>query len=141
MGRIIAIDYGTKRTGLAITDPGQRIATPMETVPTHRLMNYLQEYMQKEAVDLLVVGFPMQMDYSESESVKQIRYFVGAFRKRFKEVPVKWVDERFTSSLAKDTLVRGGMKKSKRREKGQVDRVSAALILQSYLEQRNKNPG
>ena len=141
MGRIIAIDYGTKRTGLAITDPGQRIATPMETVPTHRLMNYLQESVVIIWPVAIVGGFPMQMDYSESESVKQIRYFVGAFRKRFKEVPVKWMDERFTSSLAMDTLVRGGMKKSRRREKGQVDRVSAALILQSYLEQRNKTPG
>lgn len=138
MGRIIAIDYGTKRTGLAITDPGQMIASPMETIPTHDLMNYLQQYLEKEPVDLLVVGRPRRMDNSESESMKQIRYFVAAFRKRFKQIPVKWMDERFTSRLAMDALVRGGMKKTDRRRKGQVDRVSAALILQSYLEHRNK---
>jgi putative Holliday junction resolvase len=136
-GRIAAIDYGTKRTGVAVTDPGQLIATPLETVPTHELMNYLQSYFEQEQVDLLVVGFPRKMDYSESESMKQIRFFVGAFRKRFKEIPVEYMDERFTSSLAKEALWSGGMKKRERQEKGQVDRVSAALILQSYLELRN----
>ena len=136
-GRIIAIDYGTKRTGLAVTDPGQMIASPMETVPTHELMSYLQAYFEREQVDLLVVGHPRQMDHSDSESMKQIRFFVAAFKKRFKEIPVEWMDERFTSRLAKDAMIRGGMKKSDRRLKGQVDRVSAALILQSYLEKRN----
>lgn len=136
-GRILAIDYGTKRTGVAVTDPEQLIATPLETVPSHELMNYLQNYFGQEQVDLLVVGFPRKMDYSESESMKQIRFFVGAFRKRFKEIPVEYMDERFTSSLAKDALWSGGMKKSERRKKGQVDRVSAALILQSFLELRN----
>jgi len=137
LGRIIAIDYGSKRTGLAVTDPGQMIASPMETVPTHELMNYLQTYFEKEQVDLLVVGHPRQMDHSESESMKQIRFFVGAFKKRFQEIPVEWMDERFTSRLAMDAMVAGGMKKSDRRKKGQVDRVSAALILQSFLEKRN----
>lgn len=137
MGRILAIDYGTKRTGVAVTDPGQMIASPVETVPTHELMNYLQAYFEKELVDLLVVGHPKQMDYSESESMKQIRFFVGAFKKRFKEIPVELMDERFTSSLAMDALVTGGMKKSDRKVKGNVDKVSAALILQSYLEKRN----
>jgi len=138
LGRIVAIDYGSKRTGLAVTDPGQMIASPMETVPSHELMNYLQAYFEKEQVDLLVVGHPRQMDYSESESMKQIRFFVGAFKKRFKTIPVEWMDERFTSRMAMDALVTGGMKKSDRRVKGQVDRVSAALILQSFLEKRNK---
>ena len=137
MGRIIAIDYGTKRTGLAVTDPGQMIASPMETVPTHELMNYLQAYFEKEQVDLLVVGLPRQMDHSDSESMKLIRYFVGAFKKRFKEIPVEWMDERFTSKMAMDAMITGGMKKSDRKIKGNVDRVSAALILQSFLEKRN----
>ena len=137
LGRIIAIDYGTKRTGLAVTDPGQMIASPMETVPTHELMNYLKAYFEKEEVELLVVGHPRQMDHSESESMKQIRFFVGAFKKRFKEIPVEWMDERFTSRMAMDAMVTGGMKKSHRKLKGNVDRVSAALILQSFLEKRN----
>ena len=137
MGRIIAIDYGTKRTGVAVTDPGQMIASPVETVPSHELMNYLQTYFAREQVELLVVGHPRQMDYSESESMKQIRFFVDAFKKRFTEIPVEWMDERFTSKMALDAMIAGGMKKSDRRVKGQVDKVSAALILQSFLEKRN----
>lgn len=136
-GRIVAIDYGTKRTGVAVTDPDQIIATPLETVLTHELMNYLQAYMEKEQVDLLVVGHPRKMDYSESESMKQIRFFVEAFKKRFGKIPVEYMDERFTSILARDALLSGGMKKKDRQKKGQVDRVSAALILQSFLELRN----
>jgi len=137
LGRILAIDYGNKRTGLAVTDPGQIIASPLETVLTHELMNYLQAYFEKEEVELLVVGHPRQMDHSESESMKQIRFFVGAFKKRFKKIPVEWMDERFTSKLAMEAMVAGGMKKSDRKEKGNVDRVSAAIILQSFLDMRN----
>lgn len=136
-GRIVAIDYGTKRTGVAVTDPGQMIASPLETVLTHELMNFLQAYFEQEQVSLLVVGHPRNMDYTESESMKQIRFFVGAFKKRFKEIPVEFMDERFTSRLAREALLSGGMKKSDRREKGQVDKVSAALILQSFLDKRN----
>jgi putative Holliday junction resolvase len=137
LGRIIAIDYGTKRTGVAVTDPGRMIASPMETVLTHQLMHYLEAYFEKEKVDLLVVGHPRQMDHSPSESMKQIRYFVDAFKKRFKEIPVEWMDERFTSKMAMDAMVTGGMKKSDRKVKGNVDRVSAAIILQSFLEKKN----
>jgi len=100
-------------------------------------MSYLQAYFEKEQVELLVVGQARQMDYSESESMKQIRFFVGAFKKRFKEIPVEWMDERFTSRLAMDAMVAGGMKKSDRKVKGNVDRVSAALILQTFLERKN----
>ena len=123
---------------MAVTDPEQLIATPLETVPTHDLMNYLQAYFNQEQVDLFVVGHPRKMDYSESDSMKHIRFFVGAFRKRFEQIPVEFVDERFSSSLAREALLRGGMKKSKREVKGNVDKVSAAIILQSYLEGRNK---
>jgi len=137
LSRILAIDYGTKRTGLAVTDPGQMIASPLETVPTHELMHYLQAYFEREQVDLVVVGHPRQMDHSESESMKQIRFFVGAFKKRFREIPVEWEDERFTSKMAMDALISGGAKKSDRRVRGNVDRISAALILQSFLERRN----
>ncbi len=134
LGRIVALDYGTKRTGVAVTDPGQMIASPLETVLTHELMHFLQSYFEKEGVDLLVVGYPRQMDHTDSESLKQIRYFVQAFKKRFGEIPVEWMDERFTSKMAMDALVAGGMKKSDRREKGNIDKVSAAIILQTYLE-------
>ena len=119
---------------MAVTDPGQRIASPLETVLSHELMNFLQDYLGKERVELLVVGQPRQMDHTESESMKQIRFFVQAFKKRFSGIPVKWVDERFTSKLAMDAMVRGGMKKAERRAKGNLDKVSAAIILQSYLD-------
>ena len=123
---------------MAVTDPGQMIASPLETVLSHELMNYLQAYFEKEEVELLVVGHPLQMDHTDSESMKQIRFFVGAFKKRFKGIPVEWMDERFTSKMAVDAMIAGGMKKSDRKVKGNVDRVSAALILQSFLEKRNK---
>jgi len=136
LGRILAIDYGTKRTGIAVTDPGQMIASPLETVSSHELMNFLQVYFKKEAVDLLVVGLPRQMDHSDSESLKQIRYFVQAFKKRFTKIPVEWEDERFSSKMALDAMVAGGMKKQERKVKGNLDKVSAAIILQSYLERK-----
>ena len=137
MGRILAIDYGTKRTGVAVTDPEQMIATPLETVLTHELMLFLDSYFKSEKVDILVVGHPKKMDNSESESMKQIRFFVNAFQKRFIEIKVEWMDERFTSKLAMEALISGGMKKSDRQKKGNVDRVSAAIILQSFLQKRN----
>lgn len=132
----MALDYGTKRSGVAVTDPGRRIASPLTTVATHDLMHFLQDYFEQEEVDLLVVGHPRKMDFSDSESMKQIRYFVQAFKKRFSRIPVVWFDERFTSKMALDALVAGGMKQSGRREKGNLDKVSAALLLQSYLENK-----
>ena len=136
MGRIIAIDYGTKRTGVAVTDPDQMIASPMETVPTHELMQFLQDYFEKEPVDLLVVGKPLQMDHSASGPMKQIRYFVD--KNQYPPIfPPKWMDERFTSSMAMEAMIEGGVKKSDRRVKGNVDRISASLILQSFLVQKN----
>ncbi len=137
MGRIVAIDYGSKRTGIAVTDPGQIIASPMETVPTHGLMLYLESYFKTEPVETLVVGHPRQMDSTDSESMKQIRFFVAAFKKRFAGISVEWMDERFTSKLAMDAMITGGMKKSDRRIKGNVDKISAAIILQSFLEKKN----
>lgn len=136
LGRIVALDYGNKRCGLAVTDPGQRIGSPLTTVATHELMHFLGDYMAREEVDLLVVGHPRQMDFSDSESLKQIRYFVQAFKKRFSGIPVIWFDERFTSKMAMDALVEGGMKKAGRRAKGNLDKVSAAILLQSYLENK-----
>ncbi|MDX2431363.1 MAG: Holliday junction resolvase RuvX [Bacteroides sp.] len=137
MSRIIAIDYGTKRTGIAVTDPGQIIASPMETVPTHELMVFLEEYFKKEDVETMVVGHPTKTDGSDSESMRPLRFFVQAFKKRMPTMRVEWMDERFTSKMAMDAMVAGGMKKSDRRVKGNVDKISASLILQSWMERRN----
>jgi len=124
-----------------VTDPGQMIASPLETVFTHELMNFLDDYFRKEEVEVLVVGLPIRTDGRESESMKPLRFFVQAFKKRFPQIVVAWMDERFTSKMAMDAMVAGGMKKSDRRVKGNIDKVSAALILQSYLERRNNLGG
>jgi putative Holliday junction resolvase len=137
VGRILAIDYGNRRTGIAVTDPGQMIASPLHTVATHELMRYLENYLREEPVEVMVVGYPRKLDNTDSEGVKQIRFFVQAFKKRFQGIPVEWMDERFTSRMASEALRAGGMNKQQRRVKGNVDKVSAALILQSFLEQRN----
>jgi putative pre-16S rRNA nuclease len=137
LGRIIAIDYGTKRTGIAVTDPGQIIASPMTTVATHQLMIFLEDYFRKEEVEVLVVGHPTRMDGSDSESMKPLRFFVQAFKKRFPSMGVEWMDERFTSKMAVDAMLAGGMKKSERRVKGNIDKISASLILQSWMERQN----
>ncbi len=136
-GRIVSIDYGNKRTGLAVTDPGQLIAAPLLTVPTHELMQFLENYMKEEEVVMLVVGRPRKPDQTDSDVMKQIRYFVQAFKKRFAGIRVEWMDERYTSRMAASALREGGMKKQERRLKKNVDKVSAALILQSFLELRN----
>jgi putative Holliday junction resolvase len=137
MGRYLAIDYGTKRTGIAVTDPLNMIASALDTIQTHELMNFLGSYMSGEDVEKLVVGKPMNLDNTPSESMKYVKQFVSAFKKRFPDVAIEWVDERFTSKLAMDAMVTGGMKKSERRKKENIDKVSAAIILQSYLEQHN----
>ena len=137
MGRILAIDYGTRKTGIAVTDPQQIIASPLDTVPTHELMHFLEAYFAMEKVELMVVGYPRKPDHTDSEIAKLVRYFVDAFRKRFSDIPVEWMDERYTSRMAEDALLEGGMKRSGRMEKERVDRVSASLILQTYMERRN----
>ncbi|MBN1133227.1 MAG: Holliday junction resolvase RuvX [Bacteroidales bacterium] len=137
MGRFVAIDYGTKRTGIAVTDPLQMIATPLDTVPTHELMAFLSEYIRKEGIERLIVGLPLQMNYTQSGTLKFARQFAAAFKKRYPAIPVEWIDERFTSKLAAEAMISGGMKKSQRQKKEHHDRISAAIILQSYLEQQN----
>lgn len=136
MGRILAVDYGRKRTGIAVTDPLQIIAGALETVPTHTLMDFIKTYTAQNDVDLLVMGMPRQMDGKPSESFTYIRPFVDRLAKEMPGLRVEWVDERFTSKLAMQSMIEGGVKKSQRRDKGLVDRVSATIILQSYLESR-----
>ena len=134
MPRILAIDYGLKRTGLAVTDPGQRIATALETVPTHTLLTYLKEYLGREPVTCFVVGEPRQMNNRPSPVAGAIDRFVAQLKKQFPAVPVEREDERFTSLMAQQSLIIGGVKKKDRQNKALVDMASAVIILQSYME-------
>ncbi|MBT1687227.1 Holliday junction resolvase RuvX [Dawidia soli] len=134
MGRILAIDYGKKRTGLAVTDPLRIIATALETVPTEGLMAYLQAYLKREPVDAFVIGMPKTLKNEDSETAPFVRAFVEELNKTFPDKPVHPVDERFTSSLALRAMIDGGMKKKDRQVKGNVDKISATIILQSFLE-------
>lgn len=136
MGRLIAIDYGRKRTGIAVTDVLQLIANGLVTVPTHRLLSFLTDYVAKEPVDKILIGLPKQMNNEESESMQYIRPFVKSLTDKLKGIPVEYVDERFTSVLAHQAMIEGGLKKTARRNKGLVDEISATIILQSYLESR-----
>jgi putative Holliday junction resolvase len=133
MGRVLAIDYGLRRTGIAVTDPLRIIASPLETVPTEQLLNFLKIYLQKEKVDEFVIGMPKTLKNEDSVIAPEVRKFVTILKSNFPEQPVHEVDERFTSSMAQRALIDGGMKKKDRQVKGNVDKVSAAIILQSFL--------
>jgi len=133
MGRILAIDYGTKRTGLAVTDPMQIIASGLTTVETKELIQYLKTYTEEEKVEKFVVGEPKQMNNTASESEIHIQKFLEKLIKEFPNIPVVRVDERFTSKMAFQTMIDSGLKKKQRQNKALVDEISATLILQSYL--------
>lgn len=136
MGRILAIDYGKKRTGLAVTDPLQIIASPLETVATEQLLQFLSSYSQREAVDEFVVGMPKTLKNQDSEIAPLVRSFVAELQKSFPGKKIHLVDERFTSAMAQRALIEGGMKKKDRQVKGNVDKVSAAIILQDFMKFR-----
>ncbi len=136
MGRILSIDYGKKRTGIAVTDPLQIIANGLTTVPTAQLIDFLSQYMQREQVERVVVGLPKQMNNQPSESMRYITPFVNRFKKLFPNVPVEFFDERFTSVLAHQAMLDGGLSKMARRNKELVDEISATIILQSYMESK-----
>ncbi len=136
MGRVLAIDYGTRRTGIAVTDPLRIIAGALETVPTHTLHAWLAAYLTTESVDIIVVGHPIRMDGSPSETMAQIAPLVEKLRADHPAQRVVMHDERFTSRLAQRAMRDGGVKKMARRDKALVDRVSATIILQDYLESR-----
>ena len=138
MGRILAIDYGRKRCGVAVTDVMQIIATGLQTVPTAELMNFLKQYVQKEQVDIFVVGHAKQMDATDSESMQYIKPFVEKLKKEFSNTPVEMIDERFTSKIAFQAMIDGGLKKKQRQDKALIDTVSATIILQSYMEQKQR---
>jgi putative Holliday junction resolvase len=134
MPRILAIDYGTKRTGIAVTDPMQIIATALETIETSQLIPFLKKYFEREAVAEIVIGMPKRLNNTDSDTAEAVRKFIVLFKQTFPHLPVAEVDERFTSSLALDAMITGGMKKKDRQVKGNVDKISATLILQNYMQ-------
>lgn len=136
MGRILAIDYGRKRTGLAVTDTLQIIANGLTTVASGEAVNFLVGYIAREPVDLFVVGLPKQMNNEPSENMKYVQAFVTHLKRTIPSIPVEFYDERFTSVLAHRTMLDGGLKKKKRQDKALVDEISAVIILQSYLESK-----
>lgn len=137
MGRILAIDYGKKRTGLAVTDPLRIIANGLATIPTSDIFDYLTQYVAKESVDQLVIGKPIQPNGQPSENLARVENFVNRWRKLHPEVPIDYYDERFTSVIAHQAMIAGGVKKKTRREdKGLVDEISATIILQDYMRSK-----
>ena len=134
MARILAIDYGTKRVGLAVTDPLKIIASALNTVHAKVVVVYLKSYTTKEEVERFVVGLPKRLDGSDSQSAVHVENFVNLLRKNFPNIPIERVDERFTSTIATRSLLEMGLKKKDRANKGNVDQVSAVLILQTYLQ-------
>ncbi|MBR5193422.1 MAG: Holliday junction resolvase RuvX [Bacteroidaceae bacterium] len=134
MSRILAIDYGKKRTGVAVTDILQMIANGLTTVATPELMDFILKYVEREPVERIIVGHPKQMNNEDSENMKRIVPFVNQLKKKLPNIPVELVDERFTSVLAHQAMLDGGLKKKARQNKALVDEISATIILQSYLE-------
>lgn len=134
MGRILAIDYGRKRTGLAVTDVLRITANPLLTIETSQLLIWLADYFAKEPVDEVVIGLPTQMNGEESESMNYIRPFMGNFKKKFPDKPITMYDERFTSVLAHQAMLAGGMKRKDRQNKANVDKIAACIILEGYLD-------
>ena len=140
MGRIMGIDYGRKRTGVAVTDPLKIIAGNLATVPTHTLMQFIKDYLSREQVERIVVGQPTQLNGEPSESMKYITPFVNRLRKELHDMPVVMYDERFTSTIAHQAMIDGGMKKSDRRDKNRVDAIAATIILNDYLQSIYNQP-
>lgn len=138
MGRLLAIDYGRRRTGIAVTDTMQIVANGLTTVATHQLLTFLKQYTAKEPVDRIIVGLPKQMNNQPSESMRYIEPFLRQLAKELPQIPVDMYDERFTSVLAHRAMLDGGMKKTARRDKAIVDEISATIILNDYLESRGR---
>lgn len=137
MARLLAIDYGTKRTGIAVTDPMQIIASALETVPTHQLLDFLKNYATREPIEAFVVGMPTRLDGTDTDNTPRVRQFVKRLQNAFPAIPVHLHDERFTSAMALQAMIAGGTKKKDRRDKGNIDKVSATIILQSFMESKN----
>ncbi len=136
LGRVVALDYGKKRTGVAVTDPLQLIASGLTTVATHELLEFLKKYIEEEDVDCFVVGEPKQMNNTPSEAEMFIAPFLKRLRKIFPHVPIERQDERFTSKMAFQSMIDGGLKKKQRRDKSLIDEISATIILQAFLNRK-----
>ncbi len=136
MARILSIDYGKKRTGLAVTDPLQIIAGGLATVATSELFDYLQAYISREQVEMIVIGEPRQPNGEPSENLARVQQFVNRWRKAVPQVPIQFYDERFTSVLAHQAMLDGGLKKKARQNKGLVDEISATIILEDYMRSK-----
>ena len=136
MARLLSIDYGKKRTGIAVSDPLQIIANGLTTVETSGLFEFLSDYLHKEEVSCIVVGLPRQMNNELSENMKRVEPFVNRLRKLYPNIPVDYFDERFTSRMALQTMIDGGVKKKDRQNKALVDEISATIILQGYMESK-----
>ncbi len=136
MGRVLAIDYGVRRTGLAVTDPLQIIAGGLATVATHQLMDYLRQYVAREAVERFVMGLPKQTNGRDSDNLPRVRAFADRLRKQFPDIPLDMWDERYTSVLAHQTMLQGGLGKKARQNKALVDEISAVIILQGWMDRR-----
>lgn len=134
MARIIAIDYGKKRTGLAVTDPMKIIASGLATIDTEQLVWYLKQYFAKEAVERILMGHPKKLDGSDNEITAKVEKVFGQLQKLFPDIPVQLVDERFTSKMAFQTMIDSGLKKKDRQNKALIDEISATILLQGYLE-------
>jgi len=136
MGRIVALDYGTKRVGIAVTDPSEIIATPLETIHSKDILEFLKIYNEQENIDSFVVGLPKKLNNTDTHATKPVRMFVRQLGKKFPGKEIHLCDERFTSKIAQQAMLEGGMKKKDRQNKANVDKISATIILQSYLESR-----
>lgn len=136
MSRVLAIDYGVRRTGIAVTDPLQIIANGLTTVDTPQLLRFLQDYVQREQVERFVVGRPMQTNGAASENLRNVEAFVARLQKAIPSIPVTWWDERYTSVMAHQTMLNSGIGKMARRNKALVDEISACIILQGWMERR-----
>jgi putative holliday junction resolvase len=137
MGRIIGIDCGSKRIGLAVTDPLQIFASPLTTVSPAEFDNFIKDYIKTEAVDAFVIGYPVQMNNQPSASVTYINPFIKKLKKEYPEIHIYLADERFTSQMALRTMIDGGVKKKDRQDKSMIDKISASIILQSFLDNRS----
>ena len=135
MGRIMAIDYGKKRVGVAVTDPLQLIATRLETVNAEHIWRFLDDYFSKEEVELVLVGYPVQLNFQPSEALRYINPFLLKFQQKYSK-EIRLVDERYSSKMAFQSMIDAGLRKSQRRDKGTIDGVSATILLQSFLEQK-----
>jgi putative pre-16S rRNA nuclease len=138
MGRILGIDFGTKRIGLSVTDPLKIFASPLKTVRNHEFEEFVEEYLKTEPIEEFVIGYPVTLNNRTSESVKYIDPFIKKLKKLFPGIPITLVDERFTSGMAFKTMIEGGVKKKERRDKSMIDKISASIILQSFLDKRGK---